>query len=242
MWEALKLLGYNTYHFKEIGGCPQNVWERHLWCWREALIAKLYNSGKRYEAAEFRTLLRRYNAVTDAPCVNFSDELLATYPDAKVILTNRNPEKWLHSIFRTYHRVLENKGFRVAAVFDPALNALSELFCLVLHDWSGGDWRSRDKLREGYTTHYAQIREIVPNDNLLEWEPKDGWEPLCKFLGKPVPNQPFPYANKGNDVSDRLLLGGKIRLVKWVLGKIFWPAAGVAVGIGAWWLYANVDL
>ena len=127
-------------------------------------------------------------------------------------------------------------------LISQALNALSELFSLVLHDWSGGDWRSRDKLREGYTKHYAHIREIVPNDNLLEWEPKDGWQPLCKFLGRPVPNQPFPYANRGNDVSDRLLLGGKIRLVKWVLGKIFWPATGAAVGIGAWWLYVNVDL
>jgi hypothetical protein len=116
---ALKVLGYNTYHFKEIGGSPQKVTERHLWCWREALIAKLYNSGKPYGAAEFRTLLRRYKAVTDAPCVNFSDELLAMYPEAKVVLTNRDPEKWLDSLFRTYHRVLENPGFRVAAVLDP---------------------------------------------------------------------------------------------------------------------------
>jgi hypothetical protein len=234
---ALKALGYNTYHFKEIGGSPQNVKERHLWCWREALIAKLYGSGKRYEAADFRKLLRRYSAVTDAPCVNFSDELLATYPGAKVILTTRDPEKWLDSVFRTYHRVLDNRWFRFATVVDPALDTLSELFRLILRQWSGGDWRSRDKLREGYAKHYAHIREVVLRDNLLEWEPKDGWEPLCEFLGRPVPDQPFPYANKGNDVSDRLLLAGKIRLTTWLLPKMWWPAVGVAVGVGAWWLY-----
>jgi hypothetical protein len=80
----------------------------------------------------------------------------------------------------------------------------------------------------------------VPKENLLEWEPKDRWEPLCEFLRKPVPKEPFPYANKGNDVSDRLLLGGKIRLAKWVAGKLFWPSVTAAVGGGAlkyWWSF-----
>ncbi|KAF8864537.1 hypothetical protein BDZ45DRAFT_613594 [Acephala macrosclerotiorum] len=233
MWMALKILGYNTYHFKELG-LPQNIKERHMLCWREALIAKLFGSGKKYGTPELQKLLGRYSAITDAPCVNFSDELLEAYPNAKVILTNRDPDKWLHSIFQTYHRVLQSQVFRIAAVLDPALGALTEVLHLVLHDWTGGDWRSREKLREGFSKHYSHIREVVPKDNLLEWEPKDGWEPLCKFLGKPVPKESFPYANKGNDVSDRLLLGGKIRLAKWVVGKLFWPAVVTAVGSVAW--------
>lgn len=76
-------------------------------------------------------------------------------------------------------------------------------------------------------------------NNLLEWEPKDGWEPLCAFLGKSIPEVPFPYANQGNDVSDRLLLGGKIRLAKWAISKVFWPltASSIAlVGASWWWL------
>lgn len=60
MWEALKILGYNTYHFKEIG-TPQNIKERHMFCWREALIAKLFGSGKAYNKDNFRKLLGRYN-------------------------------------------------------------------------------------------------------------------------------------------------------------------------------------
>lgn len=39
------------------------------------------------------------------------------------------------------------------------------------------------------------IRGLVPPDRLLEWDISDGWEPLCKFLGKPVPDVPFPHAN-----------------------------------------------
>ncbi|RDW64652.1 hypothetical protein BP6252_10303 [Coleophoma cylindrospora] len=230
MWMALKILGYNTYHFKELG-TKVNITERHMFCWREALTAKLYGSGEPYGKPEFTKLLGGYNAITDAPCVNFSDELVETYPSAKVILTNRDPEKWLHSIFQTYHRVLQSKVFRIAAVLDPGLSVLTEVLHLVLHDWSGGDWRSAAKLREGYSIHYRHVREIVPQENLLEWEPKDGWEPLCKFLGKPVPEEPFPYANKGNDVSDRLLLGGRIRLAKWVISKLFWPSTTMVVAL-----------
>lgn len=39
------------------------------------------------------------------------------------------------------------------------------------------------------------IRGMVPPDRLLEWSADEGWEPLCKFLGKEVPDMPFPHAN-----------------------------------------------
>lgn len=42
------------------------------------------------------------------------------------------------------------------------------------------------------------IRGLVPKEKLLEWNVEDGWEPLCKFLEKVVPNEPFPHANKAS--------------------------------------------
>jgi len=39
------------------------------------------------------------------------------------------------------------------------------------------------------------IRGLVPKDRLLEWCVQDGWGPLCEFLGKPVPDEPFPHVN-----------------------------------------------
>lgn len=59
MWMALQKLGYKTYHFKEVGDL-QNVRDKHIWCWREALIAKNFGSGKPYGKAEFDKLLGRY--------------------------------------------------------------------------------------------------------------------------------------------------------------------------------------
>jgi Sulfotransferase domain len=51
------------------------------------------------------------------------------------------------------------------------------------------------KLRQAYAEHYAHVRAIVPKDRLLEYYPAEGWEPLCKFLGKEIPAEPFPNTN-----------------------------------------------
>ena len=46
-----------------------------------------------------------------------------------------------------------------------------------------------------YEDWYAHVKRTVPKEQLLEFNVKQGWEPLCKFLGKPVPNKPFPRFN-----------------------------------------------
>lgn len=71
---------------------------------------------------------------------------------------------------------------------------------LILTDWTSGDWQNRTKLREGFGKHYQHVRSLVPADNMLEHQPQDGWEPLCRFLGKPVPNEPYPRVNEGDSV------------------------------------------
>lgn len=173
-------------------------------------------------------------AVTDAPAVNFSSELIAAYPEAKVILSKRDPDKWLESIQRSYHAVIESPAFRMAAVVDVPLSILGELFELVLRDWTGGDWRNRAKLRQAYEVHNDRIRALVPKESLLEWEPKDGWEPICEFLGKNVPEEVFPHSNKGDDVSRGVLLAARIRVVKWALRKTIVPLGFIGMVVGGW--------
>jgi hypothetical protein len=86
--------------------------------------------------------------------------------------------------------------------------------------------------RQAYLEHYARIRELVPADNLLEFNPTDGWEPLCKFLGKPIPATPFPHVNNTNQ-----FLAGRRRRWWRALGmavvKISTPV--VVVLAAAWW-------
>lgn len=66
------MLGYRTYHFKEIHK-PENLRDKHLLCWREAFYAKLYGSGKPYSHEDFYKLLQRYD-------VSSASELTYTPP------------------------------------------------------------------------------------------------------------------------------------------------------------------
>ena len=71
-----------------------------------------------------------------------------------------------------------------------------------LRIWTKDEWENRVALREGYRRHYAHIREIVPKDQLLIFNPKDGWGPLCEFLRKPQPKgEKFPLIDESATAS-----------------------------------------
>ncbi|KAH8663498.1 hypothetical protein BGZ60DRAFT_379684 [Tricladium varicosporioides] len=213
MYFALERLGYKAYHFKEIGQRDIPGEPPHVKFWHEAFVAKMYGRGKTYGKEEFNKLLRNYSAVTDAPSVCFSNELKA-YPDAKVILSNQDVDKWLASMESNDH-----KWFR-------ALTAI-----VTTHD----DWTDREALRKTFHEHYAHIREIVPRENILEWAPQDGYEPICKFLGKPVPGEPFPHINKGDSVAEIHKNIGYIGTAKLLGQYLRKPVLYSAVVLGAWW-------
>jgi len=59
-----------------------------------------------------------------------------------------------------------------------------------------------DNLRPKYREHYQSIRDVVPRDRLLEYRLGSGWEPLCEFLGKEVPDVPFPRVNESDALQD----------------------------------------
>lgn len=69
---------------------------------------------------------------------------------------------------------------------------------IIANQWTDGDIDNSGALRRTYADHYAHVRSKVPKDRLLEFESKDGWEPLCAFLGKPVPkDELYPRVNDG---------------------------------------------
>lgn len=81
-------------------------------------------------------------------------------------------------------------------------------------DWASGPWQDREALKAGMLAHNEHIRAITPKENLLEFTPKYGWEPLCAFLGKPVPNEPFPYVNQGSNAANLVKIGIALRLFR----------------------------
>jgi hypothetical protein len=138
-------------------------------------------------------------AVTDFPCIMFIDELIAAYPDAKVILTVRDDlEAWYKSMLATQWTgnfmfgppttMLQKIVQRVAPKPPvwPLLNRVYTYTALRNIPSEG---------RDMYKTHNARVRELAERKEFLEFNTKEGWGPLCKFLDVDEPKIPFPRVN-----------------------------------------------
>ena len=120
MQEALTILGYPTYHYSNIFS---NVKDAEIW--REALDAKFNNIGSFEWKEGLDQVLGDYRAVTDAPSVIFWKELIDSYPHAKVVLVEREEEKWHKSISVLFEGVLNP-----AATYVSKTNYIDSSACL----------------------------------------------------------------------------------------------------------------
>jgi len=105
----------------------------------------------------------------------------------------------------------------------------------IANHWTDNDINNTEALRRNYLKHYDEVRSKVPKDRLLEFQAQDGWEPLCGFLGKPVPkDEPYPWVNEGNWLVKAHVFIYWYRL--WGCVRMYF-AGGVlaaAVGVGVW--------
>ncbi|KAG6994148.1 hypothetical protein G7Y79_00046g081990 [Physcia stellaris] len=227
MQHALQKLGLKTYHMVEAGHT------RTFTYWYEALRAKYAGEGRPYQRAEFDKLLGEYSAITDIPCILFADELLAAYPDALVILTERDEASWLVSMEKTILELWRWKSWDYFAPFDPKLIApFWKTYKYILHLWCGGPTTNKTRLLQTYREHYAHIRSVVPRERLLEFRRGDGYKQLCEFLGEEVPGEEdYPHVNRPDEII------GRLRVIYWVTVAMAVAKIGGAVAVagGAVW-------
>ncbi|KAL3487299.1 hypothetical protein BJX62DRAFT_228109 [Aspergillus germanicus] len=160
-----------------------------------AIVAKYYDLGEEYQGEDFDRMLWRYDAVTDIPSILFAEELMDAYPDAQIILTTRDVDTWLPSMERAFYKVLNMKRWRLLELFDYTYTRpYMHLLRTTLNIWTDSHWRDKDQLTATYIAHNAQVRGQAQRRGrkVLEFDVRDGWRPLCEFLGKPVPSKPFP--------------------------------------------------
>ncbi|RVX70421.1 hypothetical protein B0A52_05920 [Exophiala mesophila] len=215
MASAYKILGIPSYHFASVV-----VNSRDADMWLEAMDAK-YNPDSRRPAftrRDFDQLLGHVGATTDAPTILFWQELIAAYPEAKVVLVERDEDKWLKSIRVLFSESLNPVGRYILRYTDPGRTGR---ILTLGFAWFGG-WlgvKERDmtldslmvRARGVYRKHYADIRATVPPENLLEYKLGSGWAPLCGFLGKDIPEVPFPHVNDAKTLKagfEQLIVGG----------------------------------
>jgi len=143
------------------------------------------------EAMDWDEVLAGYRATTDWPACHFYKELAARYPRAQVILTVRDARRWYESTQATIFsdEVLKSDEDR----------PMSEFLRTALVPFFGGDLHDRERMVAAYERHNAEVRRTVAAERLLVYELAEGWEPLCRFLGVPIPDQPFPRSNSTED-------------------------------------------
>jgi len=194
MRAAMKELGYlDTYHMMSasIENPPDSL------LWRDALAAK-YDGVGTFTRHDWDQLLGHCQAVCDWPAVAFADELIAAYPEAKVILTNRDVNSWHASTLKTVWWRVTDHEIQMLQYVNWASNMYYPMLKKFFDCFFEGDFVGRGK--EIYTSHYEHVRSIVPKEKLLEFKVQDGWGPLCDFLGQNIPKgREFPFMNDNSD-------------------------------------------
>jgi Sulfotransferase domain len=153
--------------------------------------------------------------VTDVPCAIFWKELVEAYPTAKVVLTVRDStDAWYKSYSDTINYLTQTAylkpslALRFFSLFLPSHGFDRLMRYQILYTPRG---RFEAEGRDWYEQHNAAVIAGVPKENLLVFNVKQGWEPLCKFLGKEVPQKPFPRVFETEQYLETLQKIGKIR-------------------------------
>jgi hypothetical protein len=205
---------------------------RRFALWLEAVRRK--RAG---EPIDWRPLYTGYRATLDWPGVYFWRELSAAHPDAKVILTVRDPERWYDSARATIYAASqardEDPSTRLMAKLltwlDPRAGHGFQVVQETVWDGTfGGQFADRAAALRTFTEHNREVETTIPPDRLLVFDVKQGWEPLCTFLDVPVPEgEPFPHVNDSADFSRRQ----QEQYLR--LGQALLPALGFALAGGA---------
>ncbi|GJL90656.1 sulfotransferase family protein [Hyphococcus sp.] len=175
---ALETLGFGKcHHMSEVFGSPQQV---DLW-------TKAADG-----APDWPATFDGYGAAVDFPTAAFWRELAAFYPDAKIILSVRDAEKWWQSTQETILSPLAVKSMP-GMPFGPVVkNVVWRFFDNEIHD--------HDHLTAAFNRHTEEVKKAIPKERLLVFEAKDGWAPLCEFLGKDIPSEAYPRVNSKEEM------------------------------------------
>jgi hypothetical protein len=164
----------------------------------------------RGEKPDYDKLFDGFQSAVDFPASMYYRELMTQYPNAKVILSYRDPDKWYESASNTIFKplpVLIVPISRVLGLFFKNLSYFQRIAKNVIEplftDFMQGKKDDREFMINMYNQWVADVKKNVPAEKLLVFEAKEGWEPLCKFLGVPVPDVPYPRGNDSEQFKER---------------------------------------
>jgi hypothetical protein len=209
---ALEILGYPCYHMKVIieGGKLEDM----------ALWAQYFKGEKAVLDVTDNVYDKHgYTAAVDYPTAGAWKELAAVYPNAKIVLTERSsPEVWWKSAAETV--LIPNRVFSLLYKISPFFKKVRVMIDNIFMPIIGVDLDEprmitlddKDAFIDAYKRNSREAREFEDQERMLIFDVRQGWEPLCAFLGKDIPDVPFPHANSKADF-DKLIVQLVLALV-----------------------------
>lgn len=196
---ALKQLGYPEIHHG-----TSTFDQGYSWEWdilnqaADATFPSLpsYRPDEPFTRDDWDRVFGPYDAVTDIAS-HFGPSLIRAYPEAKVILVERDIDRWEASMDLLWSTTVDAWPQFLIRFIEPLKGGVvGATTAKIITGWCGASDPSqvRGLARDAYRRHYAEIRKMVPEDRLLNLKLGD-WESLCSFLGKDVPEVPFPRLN-----------------------------------------------
>jgi hypothetical protein len=177
---ALEKIGLGPcYHMMEVFSHPEHVAMWHRLAFENSM--------------DWDLLFRDFQATVDWPAARWWREMAAHFPDAKVLLSVRDPEAWYKSMTDTIYQPLK-APLRADAPELVRLQHEMTSKAILLETF---DNRFEDKAHaiEVFKRHTQEVRDAIAPDRLLVFDVREGWAPLCRFLEVPVPSDPFPRLN-----------------------------------------------
>jgi len=190
LYMALTQLGFPSYHMFEVVQNKAN--KGHVDFWTKVADAP---AGAQHD---WETVFANYTAAVDNPACCVWPELMEAYPNAKVILSlhPKGPNAWYDSTMETIYAPERMWQFKVLRLASPWARKFGGMVTrLVWQRSHQGTMEDRAKAIAFYEQHTERVKSSVPADKLLVFSADQGWEPLCRFLGVPMPVEAYPEAN-----------------------------------------------
>lgn len=195
---ALETLGFGPcHHMEEVVKHPREVptWER----------------AARGEPVDWASFMAPWGASVDFPSALYYRELLAAFPEAKVVLTVRDPASWYDSMAQTIVPAMTQFPSRIVVPHLPFVSGPSRVMRPTRLATDLIDrFSDRAHVERVFSDWNEEVKRVVPADRLLVFQVKEGWGPLCAFLGVPVPEVPFPRVNDTEEFRKRTRVANAI--------------------------------
>ncbi len=184
---ALEQLGFGpTHHMFEVRDNPGQL--------------PFWEAAARGEKMDWDTVFRGYRSQVDWPGARYWRELARYYPNAKVILSVRDLDEWHDSVRATILPFLAARGKHSS----PHVNAIADMGDETVNiQVFDGRLEDREHAKRVFRKHIADVQAEIPAGRLLIFDLRDGWKPLCEFLGVAVPDTPFPKTNSSKEFHDQ---------------------------------------